>query len=529
MDEEKNVKRILICCAAGMSSSILVKSMRDTASDLNMNIKIGAINVGNIDKYIGKVDYILLAPQIEYEYKNILRKAESYDVEVLKITPKEYGRLEGKSLLLRIHNDLNILEEEIEMDRLSKGLEKYILPFASKLGSNPILRIIRDGMSATVAILILGSISILLTNFPHEGIANFLAPANAFFNTIYAFTSGAMGLITTVAISHYASIEFKTVNITSVMTSVIAFLITQSEMVDDWPVLNIDGLGVSGLMTAIVVSLVTVKILQFFEENKIGIKMPDGVPEAIADSFISLIPAIIIAGGFTLLTTVLGFNLNESIAWALTPLSSFLNTLPGYILYHMLCGLVFFFGINSAVVIGVFQAFLTSNSLANEAAHAAGESIPYIATNSVDTMIWAGGTGATIGLVILMVFTSKSKMMKTLGRISIWPGIFNINEPVIFGIPIAFNPLFLIPFVITPGIIAGLTYLLMSTGIIAMPILGNIPWTLPPLVAGYAMSGGAISTTIWSALIVLISLAIYYPFFRIADKQMYEKELEDDN
>src|SRR5699024_6166631 len=164
-------------------------------------------------------------------------------------------------------------------------------------------------------------------------------------------------------------------------------------------------------------------------------------------------------------------------------------------------------GINSAVVIGVFQAFLTSNSLANEAAHAAGESIPYIATNSVDTMIWAGGTGATIGLVILMVFTSKSKMMKTLGRISIWPGIFNINEPVIFGIPIAFNPLFLIPFVITPGIIAGLTYLLMSTGIIAMPILGNIPWTLPPIVAGYAMSGGAISTTIWSALIVLISLA----------------------
>lgn len=527
VDEEKKVKRILICCAAGMSSSILVKSMRDTASKLNINIKIGAVNIGNVDQYIGKVDYILLAPQIEYEYNNLLRRAKRYDVEVLKITHQEYGRLEGKSLLLRIQNDLTILEEEIEMDRLSKGLEKHILPFASKLGGNPILGVIRDGMSATVALLILGSISILLTNFPHEGIASLLSPANAFFNTIYAFTSGVLGLITTMAIAHYASIHYKTARITSVMTAVIAFLITQSEIVDDWPTLNVDGLGVSGLMTGIIVALISVKILEVFETNKIGIKMPDGVPEAISDSFVSLIPAIIIAGGFTFLTTVLGFNLNELIGLALSPLSSFLNTMPGYILYHMLCGLVFFFGINSAVVIGIFMPFLTANSLANEAAYAAGKSIPFIATNAVDTMIWAGGTGATIGLTLLMVFTAKSKMMKTLGKISIWPSIFNINEPVIFGIPIAFNPLFLVPFVLTPGIIAGITYFLMSSGIIAMPVLGNIPWTLPPVVAGYAMSGGAISTTIWSALIVIISLAIYYPFFRIADKQMYEKELAE--
>ena len=210
----------------------------------------------------------------------------------------------------------------------------------------------------------------------------------------------------------------------------------------------------------------------------------------------------------------------------LSPLSKFLNTLPGYMLYHMLCAVVFFLGINSAVVIGVFQVFLTSNSLANEAAYAAGETVQFVATNSVDTMIWAGGTGATIGLVLLMAFTAKSKMLRTLGKMSLGPGIFNINEPIIFGTPIAFNPMFLLPFVLTPGLIAGATYLLMTNNIISMPIIGNVPWTIPPVFVGYAMSGGDLATTLWSGLIVIISVMIYYPFFRIVDKQMLKQEAQ---
>lgn len=526
MDKEKKSKKILLCCAAGMSSSIMVKVLRTEAREAGLDYIISSVDVGKVQDYIHLVDVVLIAPQIAFEYERINNIASEYKVKVIVMKDSEYGNMQAKEILFRIRNmDYKPTEEE-DMDKLSQGLERYLLPIASKLGSNRILKIIRDGMSATVALLILGSISILLTNFPHEGIANFLAPTNGFFNTIYAFTSGMMGIITTATIAYYASVEYKTISITSVITSIAAFLITQSEMIEGWPTLNVDGLGVSGLMTGIIVALVSVKILHLFQEHKIAVRMPEGVPEAITESFLSLLPSILILGIFAFITNVIGFNLNENIMILLSPLSRFLNTLPGYMIYHMLCALVFFLGINSAVVIGVFQVFLTSNSLANEAAYAAGKTVEFVATNSVDTMIWAGGTGATIGLVILMAFTAKSKMFKTLGRMSLGPGIFNINEPIIFGTPIAFNPIFLIPFVFTPGIIAGFTYILMTNGIISMPIIGNVPWTIPPIFVGYAMSGGDLGTTLWSGMIVILSLLIYYPFFKIMDKQMLKQELE---
>lgn len=193
----------------------------------------------------------------------------------------------------------------------------------------------------------------------------------------------------------------------------------------------------------------------------------------------------------------------------------------------MLCGFVFFCGINSAVVCNVALPFILANGAANEAAVAAGQAPIFAATYGVDTMIWGGGTGVTIGLVLLMTFVAKSKFFKTLGRMSFGPGIFNINEPVIFGTPICFNPIFFIPFVILPGVLATSTVLLMEAGIVAMPTIGMVPWTLPPILIGFFMTGGAISTTIWAALVVVISVVVYYPFFKMADKQQYEKEINE--
>lgn len=521
------MKRILLCCSAGASSSILVKSMREAASSLNYECKIAAVNVDRVYLYIHKVDVVLVAPQCRYDFNRIQELSKSYHVPVFLIGREEYGRMDGLKVLKQLLQHFNEKEEDVKMDKLSLGLEKYLLPITNKFASNPILTIIRDAMSSTISLLIIGSISILLTSFPHDGIAAFLAPSNDFFNTIYACTSGMYGLIMSAAIAYYASREYKTTPLVSVLTSTATFLVTQSVVLDGWPTINVDGLGVSGLLTAILAGIVTVYILHFFEQKKIVIKMPNGVPPAVAESFTSLLPSFVVLGLFTFLIRVLGLNINSIVGTLLSPLSNMLNSLPGYVIYHMLCAIVFFCGINSAVVIGVVQAFLTSNSIANDTATAAGMAVENIVTNSVDTMMWAGGTGATIGLVLLMVFLSKSKMMKTLGRISLAPAIFNINEPVIFGTPIAFNPLFLFPFVLTPGIISGLTYFLMDAGIIAMPILGNVPWTVPPVLVGFMMSGGAISTTIWSFCIVIISVLIYYPFFKIADKQMYEKEQEE--
>lgn len=312
---------------------------------------------------------------------------------------------------------------------------------------------------------------------------------------------------------------------TSVVTSLGAFALTQYDIEAG---INVGGFGTSGLLTAIVVGYVTVRILALFEEKNWVIKMPEGVPPAVSQSFSSLIPATVVLTLFGVIAIIFKFNINTFMTTLMSPISHLLNTPWGYALYHSLMGLVFFCGINSAVICDVAYPFVLANGVANEAAIAAGGSPLFPATYGTDLLILAGGTGATIGLMILMSFIAKSKYFKTLGRMSMGPGIFNINEPIIFGTPICFNPIFLIPFVLLPGILAFTTFILMTSGIIAMPTVSMVPWTIPTVVNGFLMTGGAISTTVWAFLIVVISVLVYYPFFRMADKQQYQKELDEE-
>ena len=407
-------------------------------------------------------------------------------------------------------------------------LEKHMMPMVARVGSNRPLTVIRNAMCACMALLIIGSCSILLSNIPWAPLANMMAPAAPVFNAIFNTTTGIMGLLTAASVAYYGAQEYRQDVFVSIATSVSLFILSQYQFTEGGEYqLNIEGLGTSGLISAILIGFITLKTLALFKEKNIAIRMPKGVPDAVSESFTSLLPALFLLIIFSLLVVVFHFNINVVIARILTPVTYVLNSAPGYALYHMLCALVFFCGINSQVVIGVAMPFLMQNGALNEKAFQAGEQLMFAATNATDAMIWAGGTGATLGLVILMALTAKSQYFKKLGRMSLGPGIFNINEPVIFGSPICFNPLFMLPFILTPGLVAGSTYLLMQHGIIDMPHVANLPWTTPTFIVGFLMTGGSLSTTLWSFMIIIISLLIYFPFFRIADKQLYLKEQQE--
>lgn len=402
-------------------------------------------------------------------------------------------------------------------------IEQKLMPVAVKIGDNRVLTIIRNSMCIYISLLIIGSACILLTNFPVEAVANFIAPAAPLLNTIFNCTTGMMGLFAAASVAYYAAEEYGTNVFSSVLTSVSAFLVTQT-LADG--TLDVAGLGSAGLISAMLVGFVTVGIARFCTDKNVVIKMPAGVPSSVGDSFTALIPALATVMLFGVVTIVLNIRINDVMALVFSPLAMAVNTPLGYGLYHALCGLVFFCGINSAVVIGVVQPFIMQMGAANEAAFAAGEALPYAITYATDSMIWAGGTGMTIGLVLLMAFVAKSSQYKTIGRMSIAPAIFNINEPIIFGTPICFNPIFFIPFVFTPGIMAFLTFLLTDMGIIGAPVVGMVPWTLPPIAVGFFMSAGNIATILWSVTCVVVPVLVYYPFFRMADKREYAAELE---
>ncbi|WP_044600375.1 PTS transporter subunit EIIC [Candidatus Stoquefichus massiliensis] len=516
--------KILLCCSAGMSSSILVKNMREAASQAEIDCAIASISVIQLEQYILKSDLVLIAPQCAHEFERIKKIATPYSIPVFLIGRKEYGEMNGNKVLIRALKRIEFQQEELKMDRISGFIERKIMPIALKVGSNRTLTIIRNAMCAAMALLIIGSVSILLASIPYEPVAKVLEPVAPFFTAINACTTGILALFIAGAMGYYGAEAFNVNRWSNVVTSTSAFVLTQYNLETG---IDISGFGTSGLLTAIVVGYITVRILALFEQKNWGIKMPDGVPPAVSHSFSSLIPATIVMTLFGIIAIVFKFNLNTFMATLMSPVSSLLQTSWGYALYHSLMGLVFFCGINSAVVCDVAYPFLLANGVANEAAIAAGKAPIFAATYGTDTMIWAGGTGATIGLMILMTFIAKSQYFKTLGRMSIGPGIFNINEPIIFGTPICFNPLFLLPFVILPGVLAFTTVTLMETGIIAMPTVSMVPWTTPPVIIGFIMTSGAWSTTIWALIIVIISVVVYYPFFRIADKQQYAKEINE--
>lgn len=519
---------ILLCCSTGMSSSIVAKALREAAKNIDVDYRFMALSTGQIEMQLDKADMVLIAPQNIAELTRITQLGKDRNIPVLVIEREDYGNIDSQKILLFIKIQAE-KEGNTEMENKSTNfLEKHLMPIAVKVGSNKPLTIIRNAMCACMALLIIGSMSILLSNIPYEPIALFMLPASTLFNTIFNATTGIMGLLTAASIAYYGALEYKQDVFVSIATSVSIFMLSQYQMAEDGEYfLNVEGLGTVGLITAILVGFITLKTLEFFKKKNIGIKMPSGVPEAVSQSFTSLLPALFLLTFFGILVVVFHFNLNAIIATLLSPVTYALNSVPGYAIYHMLCALVFFCGINSQVVIGVALPFLMQNGALNEKAYLAGEPLMYAATNATDAMIWAGGTGATLGLVILMSLTAKSRYFKTLGRMSIGPGIFNINEPIIFGTPICFNPLFMVPFILTPGVLAGLTFFLMQSGMIAMPHVANLPWTTPPVIVGFLMTGGSISTTIWSLMIVMISMLVYYPFLRIADKQFYQKELAE--
>jgi cellobiose PTS system EIIC component len=141
-----------------------------------------------------------------------------------------------------------------------------------------------------------------------------------------------------------------------------------------------------------------------------------------------------------------------------------------------------------------------------------------------DLWIYIGGSGATLALAIAMLLRARSQQLKSLGRLAIAPGIFNINEPITFGMPIVMNPLLIIPFILVPIVLTIVSYVAMAAGLVAKPSGVAVPWTTPIIISGYLATGGKISGSILQIINFFIALAIYYPFFVMWDRQKAAEE-----
>ncbi|MDM5463478.1 MULTISPECIES: PTS sugar transporter subunit IIC [Bacillus cereus group] len=416
------------------------------------------------------------------------------------------------------------------MNKFIDFLENNLSTPMAKLSEQKHLRAIRDGVVSALPFIIFGSLFLIIAFPPvaaDSAIGEWAAKHVADILIPYRLTMFIMTLYITFGIGYSLSQSYKLDPLSGGLLSVAAFLFTIGvKMIEGVGfVLPMSNLGGHGLFVGMIVSIFAVETLRLCKNKNITIKMPESVPASVARSFEALIPVTIVLVIMTLITVVLGIDLHSLVDKAVAPLIKAGDTLPGVLIPVFLITFFWAFGIHGVSVVGavarpVWEVYLANNS----AAVAAGEAIPHIAPETFfQWFIWIGGSGATLGLVIAMLLTAKSSYSKTMARATIVPSIFNINEPVIFGMPIVLNPILIIPFVITPLIGATLAYIATSIGLVN-PTYVMVPWTLPAPIGAYLSTGGD-----WRAIILVlvnlaISVTIYLPFFKMYDKKLLEQE-----
>ncbi|MEC2303946.1 MULTISPECIES: PTS cellobiose transporter subunit IIC [Heyndrickxia] len=412
-------------------------------------------------------------------------------------------------------------------------LEK-IAAIAGAIGSQRHLRALRDGILLSMPLIIIGSFFLILGNLPINGYTDWLAKIELapVFNKIVNGSFGLMAIIAVFGIARSLADYYEVDGVSAGVVALASFVIVTPDVVaKTGSGIPYAFVGSGGLFVAILIGLISAEIFRFFVQKNFTIKMPEGVPVAVEKSFAALIPGFMVILVWSLVYLLLGLAGVDNIHTLLTgilgkPLGALGSSLWGTLIIIALNSLFWFVGIHGANTINpVIQPIWLQNTDANRIAFQTGHALPHIVTNEfMMNFVWMGGGGTTIGLVICLWLFARSKNNKAMGSLSVAPGVFNINEPVLFGLPVVLNFKLLIPFVLTPMITAVITYFSMATGLVAKPAGIVVPWTMPPVISGYLATGGKISGAVIQLITLALSVGIYYPFVRSMDKAELRNE-----
>lgn len=429
------------------------------------------------------------------------------------------------------------------MTKIMGFLEKYFLPVADKIGKQRHLMAIRNGLISTLPLTVVGSIFVIFLNLPIEGYEEMISSIRPTLDIPFRFTVGVMALYAAFSVGHFLGESYKVDPLSSGLLSTLGFLISvvvPTQVADDVEgvinagrYLTIADLSSTSLFGAIVTAIISVEIYRILLQKNITIKMPSSVPPAVSKSFAALIPTAVIILLFWGIRHGLHFDINSTVTLAVSPLKKLLvgNSLIGGIITVFLIQLFWSFGIHGEAVLGpIIRPMWDSAILENmEAFDHIGNAheLPNLFTEQfLQWFVQIGGSGTTLALAILFL-TSRVKFLKQMGKLTIVPGIFNINEPIVFGTPIVMNPILIIPFIFTPIILTIVSYIATITGLVPM-MMAKLPFTMVGPVGSLMSTNWSIPAAILTIINFVLSLAIYYPFFKIFEKQQLEIEAKNE-
>lgn len=433
-------------------------------------------------------------------------------------------------------------------------LEKYLMgPMAKVSAWRPVRAIVAAGR-ASIPFTIVGSMFLVLSVIPQAFPVSFIETIwensidklSPLYLQAYNCTMGILSLYFAIVIGYeYTKIfvDEEDLNVDPVygaLLSVFAFFLTIPELVisnNTFDYLNVDGatingwtiggnsldrLSTSGMFTAVLMSILAVQLYKTCIKRRWVVKMPDAVPEGVSRSFSALIPAAVVAIVVLIINGVfvaLGTDIYNVVAIPFGFVKNIANSWIGIVVIYLLVHALWIVGIHGAnIVMGLVTPIL----LANMAENANGAQIAFAGefTNSYVTM---GGSGAMLLACVWLAFAARSSQLKMLGRAAMGPAIFNINEPLIFGLPVVYNPILALPFMIAPIVAATIGYWSIKLGFAAVSIM-QTPWQTPIGLGAYVGSGGSIGALITALLCAVASFIIWYPFLKMYDNQLLKEE-----
>ena len=435
------------------------------------------------------------------------------------------------------------------------GNNKFIDKFsnvAMRVGGQIHLKALRDTFATIMPLYILAGLAVLVNNVVLPFILKGAALENAqYWGTV--ITNGTLnisGLLVAPIVAYMLSQSRRFENpLAAALIALSSLVVMMPNVLEVTPlnaekavattgVLGYSNIGTTGLFAGIIIGLITAELfINISSIDKLKIKLGDNIPLAVSNSFNVLIPVILVLAFWGIISTILYVSFDTNLVALISqfiqePLRKVNTSLVGVLFLYSLGNLLFTLGIHQTVIYGtLLEPLLIANINENMLAYANHQAIPNIMNVAfVPTFGMIGGSGSTIVLIIVTLLFSKNKVSKSIAKLGLAPGIFNINEPIIFGYPIVYNIALMIPFVLLPAIGIAVAYAATAIGFMN-PCVVYIPWTTPPLVNAYLATAGDWRAVIVQLLIIIIGVLLYLPFVKINDKivekQMTEGEAEE--
>ena len=421
------------------------------------------------------------------------------------------------------------------MHKLIELIEKG-KPFFEKISRNIYLRAIRDGFIAGMPVILFSSIFILIAYVPNAWGFHWSKDIETFLMTPYSYSMGILaffvGGTTAKALTDSKNRDLPATNqinfLSTMLASMVGFLLMAAEPAKEGGFLTAF-MGTKGLLTAFIAAFVTVNVYKVCVKNNVTIRMPEDVPPNISQVFKDLIPftvSVVLLYGLELLVKgTLGVTVAESIGTLLAPLFSAADGYLGITIIFGAFAFFWFVGIHGPSIVEPAIAAITyANAEVNLNLIQQGMHADKILTSGTQMFIVTmGGTGATLVVPFMFMWLTKSKRNRAIGRASVVPTFFGVNEPILFGAPLVLNPIFFVPFIFAP--IANVWIFKFFVDTLGMnSFTSNLPWTTPGPLGIVLGTNFQVLSFILAGLLVVVDTIIYYPFVKVYDEQILEEE-----